>query len=203
MKRLNTLQDIFSSQQNIYDAKSLFTTLGEIRSTYNRLNISHSEYADLIDHGEKADLNELEELVDNVETDATDEFEFFTTLIIRVEEKQESSKTKFWNIVLTLIISYIMSVWAPIHLNPWSDDVSQEIKETHTTNDFRSYRYVTAKRGLLVRVDSNQKSQIIGGLPYGSPVRFLRKSDDRNWTFIEDEDGNQGWVFSRYLKKSR
>ena len=65
------------------------------------------------------------------------------------------------------------------------------------------YRYISAKV-LIVRRNPKARSPEVGRLPFGRPVKILKKEQDFSLVIWTDEDSGseiQRWVFSRYLSK--
>ena len=187
--------------------QKLVQSLNGLKPTDIKLSdISLSE-GDFTVHGSPVDLSSAEELLLETANQSSDITDLLRRLVDRVKEFTASDELRA--LICVLILPYLISVWAPIHLNPWSaddrrklvNDITQEIKMTHDHTEIKDYRYAIAKSGLFMRSDSNKQSEIVGGLPFGSPAKLLEKSKNNDWSLVENEDGDIGWVFSRYLRK--
>lgn len=59
---------------------------------------------------------------------------------------------------------------------------------------------ITRSSRLNIRMEPNVNSSIIGTVGKGEYYIYHGSNRDDTWHFIEDDDGNKGWAFSKYLK---
>jgi uncharacterized protein YgiM (DUF1202 family) len=83
-------------------------------------------------------------------------------------------------------------------------EVKEAIKQLYRYGQDLSGWRVTIASILNVRAGRANKARIIGRLPIGSVVRFIRKHD--KWALIEYKsaaDGHmkEGWVYAKYLRR--
>ena len=79
-------------------------------------------------------------------------------------------------------------------------------REQYEPSVLVNYRFVSVRTYLNVRTGPGQKYDTGWTLDHGTPVRLIGKSDNYDWSLIEYENTltgelEQGWVFSRYLRK--
>jgi hypothetical protein len=120
--------------------------------------------------------------------------------------------------VLLILLPYVVGIVAnmstPLYEKWWKEltqgpqqEIVESVRETaldrYDSSQLKDYRFVIAKR-LRVRANRSKEAEILYELPLGKVIRVLRT--DTRWTFVEyfddeQEDLQQGWVFSRYLAR--
>jgi len=163
---------------------------------------------------EIVDLKTIIESVSGIDQEYSSTDEFLEHLFRLLEKLNGVARTVIIYLILPYILAIIANLTTPIYEEWWKEyaeldqrsakkEIIRVANEVFSPQDLSDFRFVYATI-LNVRESGNANSEIIGELYLGKTVRLIRKS--KSWSFIEYEDSdtgtiNQGWVFSRYLRR--
>jgi len=207
-----------------YFAKSALAGLGSVARLFDDEQWDNVELEAINDgsisiDGEVVDLLKINRSIEEIAENSDSVEDFFAQLVAWIESvagvfKLVTASYVFKEIVLPiLIVTVVMNhgnilCWSPqcagMDPLPAIQKVISQTNYEFSSELLSNYRVVTASSGLIVRSIGNRKGDRIGGLSFGTRVELISKS--KNWALIEYYDSElneyqQGWVFSRYLRK--
>src|SRR5690554_950662 len=163
---------------------------------------------------EIVDLETIDECVSGIDIEYSSTDEFLEHLFKLLEKLNGAARTVLIYLILPYMLAIIANLTTPIYEEWWKEyaeldqrsakkEIIRAANGMFSPQELSEFRFVYATM-LNVRESGNANSEIIGELYLGKTVRLISKS--KSWSFIEYEDSdtgtiNQGWVFSRYLRK--
>ncbi|MBE4620730.1 SH3 domain-containing protein [Vibrio navarrensis] len=172
------------------------------------------------DHGmitvsnDVVDLEIISESITSLEGDFSSTDDFLEHLFGLLGSLSERARTVFIYLIFPYILAIVANITTPIYEEWWKEytqldqrsakkEIIREANDIYSLQELKDFRFVYATI-LNVRELGSINSEIIGELHFGKTVRLISKS--KSWSFVEYQDSdtgliNQGWVFSRYLRK--